>query len=298
PGALEVLVEVPKAFAQLTLTACELGPKDFDSIGRMTNLRRLYLERCRFDERGLGKLGALVKLESIVVGGTDVGDAGVEALGKLALPALKELELDATRVTDAGLPALAALTKLARLDIRDTAVTDAGILALACLPKLELSVAGTKVTKAGLAAFLKAQKAGGKLPASPPIVSKVEQREIAHARARWLAYLDEMAAWERRCAKDGLRGPVLAKAHNEIWTRFWIPDAKSRGITYRDPPEHDPKRWSVVEASLPKPGVVEIVATRRTEAEEERRHRFLLKKVAGEYRLAGRHFWDGRWVAR
>lgn len=75
-------------------------------------------------------------------------------LAKLAPVAdlIVEAELARTKVTDAGLRALAAWVNLQRLDLTRTAVTSAGMAVLAPLPKLEaINLTSTKVDDQGLA---------------------------------------------------------------------------------------------------------------------------------------------------
>ena len=64
---------------------------------------------------------------------------------------LEYLDLAGTKITDAGLKALADCNKLRSLGLVGTAVTDAGIPHLARLKALEnLDLSGTQITPAGL----------------------------------------------------------------------------------------------------------------------------------------------------
>jgi hypothetical protein len=76
------------------------------------------------------------------------------ALAQLAPVAslIVEAELARTRVTDAGLPSVAAFQNLRALDLTRTTVTSQGVTALAKLPKLEnINLTGTAVDEAGVA---------------------------------------------------------------------------------------------------------------------------------------------------
>ena len=76
-----------------------------------------------------------------------------EAVGRLAgiAPQVLWLDLGGTRVTDAGLAAVAQLPQLTRLHLQQTAVTDAGLAHLSGLSRLEyLNLYGSRVTDAGL----------------------------------------------------------------------------------------------------------------------------------------------------
>lgn len=76
--------------------------------------------------------------------------AGLAALADLVVDA----ELARTRVTDAGMPALAACHSLRRIDLTQTAVTSKGVKALEGLKSLEqLNLTGTGVDEAGLSVF-------------------------------------------------------------------------------------------------------------------------------------------------
>ena len=70
---------------------------------------------------------------------------------------LQKLNLQGTRVTDAGLAHLARMPRLEFLDLRDTQVTDAGLAHLSALERLRsLRLGQTKVTTSGIEALQKA----------------------------------------------------------------------------------------------------------------------------------------------
>ena len=98
-----------------------------------------------FDERNPGKPIIGVDLEE-----TKVTDAGLVRLK--GLTSLKELYLSTTEATDAGLEHLKGLTSLETLYLADTQVTDAGLVHLKGLTNLQtLILDGTETTDAGLA---------------------------------------------------------------------------------------------------------------------------------------------------
>ena len=79
-----------------------------------------------------------------------VADAQLVALAPVAASVVS-LELQQTRVTDAGLAALAPFTKLRKLQLQNTALSDAGLEHLGKLASLEiLNLYGTGITDAGL----------------------------------------------------------------------------------------------------------------------------------------------------
>lgn len=79
------------------------------------------------------------------------GDAELAKLAPVA-ERMIDINLSRSKVTDAGLVAIAGMKNLKRLNLANTAVTDAGLDQLASLTALEyLNLVGTKVTDAALA---------------------------------------------------------------------------------------------------------------------------------------------------
>jgi Planctomycete cytochrome C/Leucine Rich repeat len=90
------------------------------------------------------------KIVSLDLARTKVTDAGLAAIA--AMKNLRELHLENTTVSDAGLDQLKGLTALEYLNLYGTKVTDAGIQKLAGLSKLKsLYLWQTGVTKGGVA---------------------------------------------------------------------------------------------------------------------------------------------------
>ncbi|MEI6654555.1 MAG: c-type cytochrome domain-containing protein [Verrucomicrobiota bacterium] len=80
----------------------------------------------------------------------EVGDAQLNAMAPVA-GSVVALELQQTRVTDAGLAALAPFVKLRNLQLQNTALSDAGMVHLGGIAALEVvNLYGTGVTDAGL----------------------------------------------------------------------------------------------------------------------------------------------------
>ena len=129
--------------------------------------------------------GALPRLQTLGLGNTALGDAGLVALAPALRrrPALKSLDFESNPLGDEGLVALVApplppgaqptttgvLTKLETLNLRDTQVTEAGCAALAsaldsgALPALQklsqLHLRGIPASKAAKATVFAAMKA-------------------------------------------------------------------------------------------------------------------------------------------
>jgi Leucine-rich repeat (LRR) protein len=79
----------------------------------------------------------------------------MDAIGKLA--SLESLDIDHTRITDAGLAKLAGLTKLTALTLDSVDLTDAGVAHLAGIGSLrELDLYHTLVTDKGFEQLQKA----------------------------------------------------------------------------------------------------------------------------------------------
>ncbi|WP_435021058.1 leucine-rich repeat domain-containing protein [Tundrisphaera sp. TA3] len=97
---------------------------------------------------GFVHLRGWVRLESINMTGTGV--AGLEKLP--TLPALYNIYLSRTAVTDAGLAPITRVAGLLTLELAETAITDACLTTIGKLPRLmNLNLKQTKITDDGLA---------------------------------------------------------------------------------------------------------------------------------------------------
>ena len=70
------------------------------------------------------------------ISGTNFGDAELARL-EAVVQNLRWLDLAGTKVSDAGLKALAAMPNLTRLHLDRTSITDAGLARLGALPELQ-----------------------------------------------------------------------------------------------------------------------------------------------------------------
>jgi hypothetical protein len=86
------------------------------------------------------------------------GRASDDLLARLVwFDRLRELSLERTEVTDAGLSHLTGVKPLHRLSLRGSPITDVGLLHLARMPRLqEIDLRETRVTAAGIAALRRA----------------------------------------------------------------------------------------------------------------------------------------------
>lgn len=106
-----------------------------------------------FTDAGLTPLAPIAdKVVSLDLARTKVTDAGLAAVA--AMKNLTELHLEGTAVSDAGLDHLKGLAALEYLNLYNTKVTDAGLTKIAGLSKLKsLYLWQSGVTKAGVAAL-------------------------------------------------------------------------------------------------------------------------------------------------
>jgi Leucine Rich repeat len=144
----------------ITVAAAVVAVATLAAGGRMAqaplDLRaRLQLDGTQLDLRGSGATDADVhalraedfpRVKSALAAGTQIGDAGVEALARLPLA---ELDLARTPVTDTGLAMLSGL-RLERLDLTGTRVTDAGLASLKGMPLHSLVLRETATVGKGL----------------------------------------------------------------------------------------------------------------------------------------------------
>jgi CheY-like chemotaxis protein len=117
---------------------------------RVQTGQKLDLLDMAINDRDLGYLvDALGDLRFLSLAGTRITDAGLEHVR--ALTGLRELHLDGTAITDGGLSQLCELGDLEVLDLKDTAITDAGLARLKPLRNLKgLYLTRTAVTDEGI----------------------------------------------------------------------------------------------------------------------------------------------------
>ncbi len=117
---------------------------------RLQTGQKLDLLATQISDQELGNLlASLHDLRFLSLAETKVGDAGLQHL--LALSELEELHLDHSEITDAGLVLLASLPKLRILDLKGTRISDAGLAHLSGLHQLKgLYLTRTAITDAGL----------------------------------------------------------------------------------------------------------------------------------------------------
>lgn len=103
-------------------------------VARLTGITHFCPVSARFSGKGWTTLRTLTRLEHIC---TPYGLTDDEMAGIVALQTVNEMEIVATKLTDAGLASIAKLRNLEVLHLEGTAMmTDEGLKALATLPKL------------------------------------------------------------------------------------------------------------------------------------------------------------------
>ncbi|MBL9161307.1 MAG: hypothetical protein JNL18_01050 [Planctomycetaceae bacterium] len=145
---LEPLVRSPQ-LAELDLQRTPIGDGGLERVGRMLGLKQLALGGygVPIDDEGLRHVAGLKQLERLDLSRTDVTDAGLVHL--TGLRNLKELQLRETKV-NAGVTRLAVLSQLERLDLSFTNVTDDTAISLAAIRGLKaVDFSHTMVTAAG-----------------------------------------------------------------------------------------------------------------------------------------------------
>ena len=94
----------------------------------LKELRKLNLFRTPVTDKGIGALKHLVKLETLLVGGTGITDAGMKTVK--GWRELRKLSVFDTRVTDRGLLELGGLPALEVVLVGKSGVTEAGKTAI------------------------------------------------------------------------------------------------------------------------------------------------------------------------
>ncbi len=119
------------------------------SLCKLKNLQSLFLARTKITGASLKDTDGLPKLTDLSLFRTKFNDAGAAELAA-KFPNLKDLSLQLTSVTDAGIKPLAKLQHLTSLDLSLTRITDQGVESLGQLKNLKsLLLWGTLVTDEG-----------------------------------------------------------------------------------------------------------------------------------------------------
>jgi hypothetical protein len=168
-------------------------------IAKLTGVTHFCPVSARFTAKGWTTLQSLPHLTHIC---TPYGLTDAEMAGIATLPAVDEMEIVATKLTDAGLASIARLRNLKVLHLEGTAMmTDEGLRLLATLPQLRHLRLSGPFTDKGLAY----------LAAAPSL--KVMWLETPWATEEGLSHLAGIASLERL-------------------TVPWLDQISDRGVTY------------------------------------------------------------------
>ncbi|HEU4753233.1 MAG TPA: hypothetical protein VFU47_08990 [Armatimonadota bacterium] len=178
-------------------------------------VRQVSLQATNATDADLAQLSQLKQLRILYLGyGTKITDAGLARVG--ALTWLEELYLPESSITDAGLAHLRTLKNLRKLGLNFCkGITDRGLAHLAGLTKLQsLSLDGTQATEAGVKqlqrALPKAYISGGvrTLPAGSPTraerarkLKASEDRAVSAEMLDFMSFLDGTEAGSNEAVK-------------------------------------------------------------------------------------------------
>jgi hypothetical protein len=137
----------------LELSNCAgLTPENLRTLGQNhPNMAALSLGATGVNDRGLRWAATMRNLESVSLPEcTEVTDAGIEHLAQALTPTLRRLDLSGTAASDVIMRTVGRLPKLRELSLDHTAISDAGVLQLRNRDLGYLSLRDTKVTDNGL----------------------------------------------------------------------------------------------------------------------------------------------------
>lgn len=120
PAGLELLAKLPN-LRSLTVSAMELSEGHFQAIAKLTGLRELHARSYRGEPAALRHLNGMPQLEVLDLAfGARVDDNALTVLEDL--PALKEIDLMGTPVTDAGVPLLSRFPALQKINLHKSRI--------------------------------------------------------------------------------------------------------------------------------------------------------------------------------
>ena len=128
-----------------------VADEGFQHIGNFKDLQAMDVFIVTAPETLLKQLSGFPKLKKLGLSDATITDKKLLHLADLTQLEELRLDLQGTKITDAGAAQLAKLKHLKWLCLKDTAITDAGIEHIRNLTELEwLSLRNTKITDNGL----------------------------------------------------------------------------------------------------------------------------------------------------
>jgi formylglycine-generating enzyme required for sulfatase activity len=185
---LAKLARLPR-LQSLDLASCaSLRDEDFAVLGGAYELRYLHMEQTAAGDRAAAAIVALNNLDDLVMGSSELTDAGLQKLcGIVSLRSLR-LTPEAIRISDAGLVDLWRLVNLHSFAIASPQVTGSGLATLHELPALEwLHVEGAKLGDVACEHIAKSRSLqqltiGGWRGGGPPLLSDAGLQHLAQAQ--------------------------------------------------------------------------------------------------------------------
>lgn len=125
----------------------KIGDDGLKHVAGLTRLKSLNMPQCRVTDAGMQYLNNLMQIESLVMAGLDITDAGLQQIKHLG-PLI--INLNNTKVTDAGVSDWLQGKYVKNLFLTRTGVTDAVIPAIKQVKYLErVDIQGTNITPQG-----------------------------------------------------------------------------------------------------------------------------------------------------
>lgn len=207
-----------------TLSLDGANDEDLAHLAGLRNLRLLELPNATVTDSGLASLAHLQRLEQLAVQSTRVTGAGLNALA--SVPRLHTLDLTGSGITDDGLVGIGGLRSLVFLNLEFTPLTGSGLHHLAALRHLRsLQLATTELDDRGLAT----------LPGFPRLeFLDVSDTRIAEANLRALNSLTELRGLNLSETKveslERLDFDRLSHLERLDIDQTWVPDTERNRI--------------------------------------------------------------------
>jgi|GEM_PF-2586176 len=125
--------------------ATDFGDEDVATLLHLPGLEWIHADWSKLTDAGVIRLASLPRLNDLRIGGADVGDASLDAVGRRK--SLRVLDVSgAKRVTDAGVAALAGCRTLESLNLSQTGITSQSLPTVSSFRQLrELNLSNTGV---------------------------------------------------------------------------------------------------------------------------------------------------------
>lgn len=134
----------------VNLSHTSVTAKGLQSLANLGELQGLELEGCTITDEMIDELRKFKQMNNLHLKGSSLSDAQLKRFFP-GPPRLFNLDLSGTKITDEGLPVLAAFTELSGADLADTQITDLGLPHLLQMKRCSgVDVSGTRISDAGM----------------------------------------------------------------------------------------------------------------------------------------------------